>query len=218
MISQHLTQARERVAAAARRVGRDPSEVQVVAVSKRQPRDRVWAAYEAGQRVFGENRAQELVEHAKWLPPDVEWHMVGHLQRNKTSLVGPLVTMLHSLDNTRLARAWAATGVPAYVQVNLAGEAQKSGVTPNDLPGLLDTCDSLGLPVVGLMILPPFSPDPEESRPWFRELRRLRDEAAIDHPGVRGLSMGMSNDFEVAIEEGSTAIRLGTTIFGPRQE
>lgn len=204
--------------AAAGRVGRDPDEIELVAVSKRQPAERLRAAYDAGHRVFGENRAQELVEHVGWLPADVEWHMVGHLQRNKVKSVGPVVSMLHSLDSVRLARAWAPTGVPAHIQVDLAGEEQKSGVEPGGLRPLLRSCEDLGVTVVGLMILPPFGEDPEASRTWFRDLRLLRDEIVGEHPGVRGLSMGMSHDFEVAIEEGSTAIRLGTTIFGPRQE
>lgn len=219
MIAENLAVVAERVAAAASRSGRAASEVEVVAVSKRQPKDRIVAAYEAGHRVFGENRAQELVEHVDWLPEDAEWHMVGHLQRNKAKAVAPLVARLHSLDSERLARAWAATGsdAPVYVQVNLAGEAQKGGATPTDVPSLLDVCAELAIPVIGLMILPPFVEDPEEARPWFAALRALRDTVASDHPGVAGLSMGMSADFEVAIEEGSTAIRLGTTIFGPRQ-
>ncbi len=218
MIPDRLIEVRERVAAAARRVGRDPSSIQVVAISKRQPPERIRAVYDAGHRVFGENRAQELVEHAPLLPSDVEWHMVGHLQRNKVNVVAPLVATLHSLDSERLARAWAPTSRPAYVQVNLAGEDRKGGVPPGGVRPLLHACASLGVDVVGLMILPPFDPEPEASRRWFRALRELRDEVVADHPSVTGLSMGMSGDYEVAIEEGSTAIRLGTTIFGPRQE
>ncbi len=218
MIAHRLAEARQRAHAAAIRVGRDPSDVELIAISKRQPPDRIIAAYDAGQRSFGENRAQELVEHIEVVPSDASWHMVGHLQRNKAAIVGPLVASLHSLDSIRLARAWAPCGVPAYIQVNLAGEEQKGGVPPVGVVPLLQACDDLGIPAIGLMILPPFEPDPEASRPWFRRLAELRDELAVEFPAVRGLSMGMSNDFEVAIEEGSTVIRLGTTIFGPRQE
>lgn len=218
MIADRLAEIRERAAAAARRIGRDPAEVELVAVSKRQPPERIRAAYEAGQRVFGENRAQELADHVELLPDDAEWHMIGHLQRNKVSLVAPLIRVLHSLDSERLARAWAPTGIPTYVQVNLAGESQKTGVAPSGLHQLLVSCAELGVPVIGLMLLPPYAASPEVTRRWFSDLRDLRDSAFRHHPTVTGLSMGMSGDFEVAIEEGSTSIRLGATIFGPRQE
>lgn len=206
------------MAEAAERVGRDPGEVQLVAVSKRQPEAHLEAAYAAGQRVFGENRVQELVARTAVLPDDVEWHMVGHLQRNKAKVVAEVAAALHSLDSERLAEAWARTGsvAPVHVQVNLADEPQKGGVAPGGLGALLDRCAALTIPVVGLMVLPPFDPDPEATRPWFRRLRELRDTVREQHPTVGGLSMGMSADFEVAIEEGSTAIRVGTTIFGTR--
>ncbi len=218
MIAERLADVRRRMAEAAERAGRDPATVTLVAVSKRQPEAHLREAYDAGQRVFGENRVQELVARTSLLPDDVDWHMVGHLQRNKAKVVAEAAAALHSLDSVRLADAWARTGsdVPVYVQVNLAGESQKGGVAPEDLGALLDHCAGLPIPVVGLMVLPPFDPDPEAARPWFQRLRELRDTVREQHPTVGGLSMGMSADYEVAIEEGSTAIRVGTTIFGPR--
>ncbi|NND84862.1 MAG: YggS family pyridoxal phosphate-dependent enzyme [Acidimicrobiia bacterium] len=218
MIAERLAEVHRRIAEAAERSARDPAGVELVAVSKRQPPEHLEAAYAAGHRVFGESRAQELVAHADVLPDDVSWHMVGHLQRNKAGVVAGIASALHSLDSERLARAWARTGsdVPVYVQVNLAEEPQKGGVLPDDLDGLLTVCADLPIPVIGLMALPPFDPDPEAARPWFRQLRGLRDTLGERHPTLRGLSMGMSGDFEVAIEEGSTSIRVGTTIFGPR--
>lgn len=219
MIAGRLADVHRRVEEAADRAGRDPAGIEVVAVSKRQPDELILAAYAAGHRVFGENRAQELVSHAALLPDDVAWHMIGHLQRNKASMVAEVADAFDALDSERLARAWQRTesSVPVHVQVNLAAEPQKGGVSVEGLPGLLDACAELGLPVVGLMALPPFAPEPEASRQWFRTLRRLRDEEQARHPSLVGLSMGMSADFEVAIEEGSTSIRLGTTIFGPRR-
>lgn len=218
MIAERLADVRRRMAAAAERVDRDPADVELVAVSKRQPPEHLHAAYAAGHRVFGENRAQELVAHAELLPDDVAWHMIGHLQRNKAGAVAAVAAALDSLDSERLAVAWARTGsnVPVHVQVNLAEEPQKGGVAPDALDDLLAVCADLAIPAVGLMVLPPFDPDPEAARPWFRRLRALRDTISERHPTVRGLSMGMSGDFEVAIEEGSTSIRVGTTIFGPR--
>ena len=133
-------------------------------------------------------------------------------------MVAEVAGALDSLDSERLARAWARTGstAPVHVQVNLAEEPQKGGVSPDRLPALLDACADLSLPVVGLMALPPFTPNPEDARPWFRRLRELRDEVRERHPSVTGLSMGMSADFEVAIEEGANLVRVGSAIFGER--
>lgn len=215
-VAERLSSVRERVAAAAGRAGRSPDEVTVVAVSKAQPDDRVRAAYAAGHRSFGENRAQGLVDHIDLLPGDADWHFVGRLQSNKTRLVRPRVVALHSLDRPSLAEAWLkgpGSPPPVYVQVDLAAEPQKGGVAPDDAGALVERCRGFGIEVLGLMVLPPLDDEP---RRWFAGLRDLRDRLEPAVGSLPGLSMGMSADFEVAVEEGSTVIRVGTTIFGDR--
>ncbi len=215
-VAERLSSVRERVAASAARAGRSPDEVSIVAVSKAQPDDRVRAAYEAGHRTFGENRAQGLVDHVDLLPGDVAWHFVGRLQSNKSRVVRPRVTALHSLDRLSLAEAWLkgpGSPPPVYVQVDLAGEPQKGGVAADDAGILVERCRGLGIEVLGLMVLPPIDGEP---RRWFAELRELRDRLEPSVGPLPGLSMGMSADFEQAVEEGSTVIRVGTTIFGHR--
>jgi len=206
----------ERIAAAVERVGRRPDEVTLLAVSKGRTPEAIAALHASGQRDFGENRAGELAEKAPLLPGDIRWHFVGVLQSRKAAQVRAYADVLHSLDRLSLVRRWSegsGPAPPAYVQVNVAAEPQKAGVTPADLGALLEAAASAGIPLAGLMAIPPAPERAEENRRWFAELRRLRDLHAPDHPGLTGLSMGMTDDFEVAIEEGSTVVRLGRAIF-----
>jgi PLP dependent protein len=208
------------VARAAKRAGRDPDGITVVAVTKNQPFERVVEAYEAGHRDFGENRAQDMAEKAELLPGDVRWHFIGPLQTNKVRLVRPSTALLHSMDRESLASAWLkGSGLPppVLIQVNLGDEPQKFGVSEEALPALVEHVARLGIEVRGLMAIPPIPGSPEDSRPYFRSLRRLGDLVRAEHPDAGELSMGMSDDFEVAIEEGASIIRVGRAIFGPRQ-
>lgn len=219
MARVNLDQLEDRIRKAVARSGRRRSDVTLVAVGKSQPASKLMEAYELGHRVFGENRAQELAEKAAELPADIEWHFVGHLQRNKVRHVRPIVKLLHSLDSVRLGTAWLKGPdlAPAVlVEVNIGAEPQKPGVPVSDVPRVVDTLMGLGLEVRGLMAVPPLAEDPETARRFFAELRLLRDRIAGTWPNVTELSMGMSHDFEVAIEEGSTLIRVGQAIFGPR--
>jgi len=208
-----------RMTAAAERVGRDPSSITLVAVSKAKSVADIEAIYGLGHRDFGENRAQEMAEKAARLPDDIRWHFVGGLQTNKARLIRPITHLLHSMDRPSLAGAWAkGSGLPPPVllQVNTGHELQKSGVAPDDARSTLSEVLSLGLDVRGLMAIPPLSEDPEAQRPHFAMLRKLRSELAAEHPGIIELSMGMTDDFEIAIEEGSSIIRVGRAIFGER--
>jgi pyridoxal phosphate enzyme (YggS family) len=230
LISDSVAAVRERIAEAARRAGRDPAEVSLMAVSKTQPAERIREAYAAGLRLFGENRVQEFAGKAGALADlaDAEWRMIGHLQTNKASLAAELFTAVESVDSLRLAEKLnAATGalgkkLAVLIEINVGGEAAKSGVAAEskDLQDLLQGAARLEhLEFRGLMTVPPFTEDPQQARPYFRKLRELRDQIAGQHlPGVgmQVLSMGMSLDFEVAIEEGSTCVRVGTGIFGER--
>jgi PLP dependent protein len=208
-----------RMTAATERVGRDPSSITLVAVSKAKSVPDIEAIYGLGHRDFGENRAQEMAEKAARLPDDIRWHFVGGLQTNKARLIRPITHLLHSMDRPSLAGAWAkGSGLPPPVllQVNTGHELQKSGVAPDDARSTLSEVLSLGLDVRGLMAIPPLSEDPEAQRPHFAMLRKLRSELAAEHPGIIELSMGMTDDFEIAIEEGSSIIRVGRAIFGER--
>jgi len=208
-----------RMTAAAERVGRDPSSITLVAVSKAKSVPDIEAIYGLDHRDFGENRAQEMAEKAARLPDDIRWHFVGGLQTNKARLIRPITHLLHSMDRPSLAGAWAkGSGLPPPVllQVNTGHELQKSGVAPDDARSTLSEVLSLGLDVRGLMAIPPLTEDPEAQRPHFAMLRKLRSELAAEHPGIIELSMGMTDDFEIAIEEGSSIIRVGRAIFGER--
>ena len=207
----------ERVRAAAARAGRPGDSVEVVAVSKLQPVEAIRAAHAAGARAFGENYAQELRDKAAALAdlPGLRWHAIGPLQTNKARYVARSAHVFHALDRREVAEELSRrrTGRPlsVYVEVNVAGEASKSGVAPGALGGLLASVRPLpGLEVVGLMTMPPLAPA-EEVRPLFRALAALGREH-----GLAGLSMGSTHDFEVAIEEGATVVRVGTAIFGER--
>lgn len=208
-----------RVAAAAEGAGRHTEDITVVAVSKTMSPDDVLAVYEQGHRDFGENRAQELEEKAPLLPADIRWHFVGGLQSRKARTVRPIAHLLHSMDRRSLATAWLkgpGRAPPVLAQVNLGEEGQKSGVAPADVGEAIEWMLGVGLDVRGLMAIPPAPAAPEDSRPYFQRLRRLRDEVVATHPDVTELSMGMTDDFEVAVAEGASIIRVGRAIFGPR--
>ncbi len=217
MVADKLTAVRNRMAAAAERAGRDPEAVTLVAVSKGMDATTVMRAYEAGQRDFGENRAAELAAKAPQLPADIRWHFIGTLQTRQAKIARPFTTLLHSLDRSRLIATWGrnATVPAALLQVNVSGETQKHGVAPDDAGQLLTEASAQGIQCVGLMTMAPLAADAEASRRWFIALRDLRDRMARAHPEVKELSMGMTDDFEVAIEEGATLIRVGRAIFGP---
>jgi pyridoxal phosphate enzyme (YggS family) len=221
MVAGRLTEVRERVAAAAARAGRRPEDVRLVAVSKTAGPAALRAAYDAGQRDFGENRASRLLEVAALLPGDARWHFLGRLQGNKVARVRPLTHLLHSLDRPDLAGYWVkGPGLPppVLIQVNVAGEATKGGVCPGEAEPLVEAAAGLGIEVRGLMTIPPLPAVPGDSRPHFRELAGLRARLAGRWPGLIELSMGMTEDFEVAVEEGATLLRVGRAIFGPFPE
>jgi hypothetical protein len=208
-----------RVSDAAMRSGRDTSEITLVAVSKSKSAEEIIRVYEEGHRDFGENRAQELATKAPLLPDDIRWHFVGSLQSNKTRVVRPLSHLLHSMDRRSVASAWVkGPGMPPPVllQVNVGGERQKSGAEIGETGSLVEWMTKLGLEVRGLMAIPPIPDQPEASRRFFVMLRELRDRVAVQNPSVVELSMGMTDDFEIAISEGASIIRVGRAIFGPR--
>ena len=208
-----------RVGEAASRVGRDASEIVVVAVSKSRSPAEILTLYDKGHRDFGENRAQELVDKAGELPRDIRWHFVGTLQSRKARTVRPIVTLLHSMDRESLGSAWLkghGLPPPALLQVNIGREPQKSGIAPEDVGGALRWISKLGLKANGLMTIPPIPETPESSRPHFAFLRDLQQQHVSGHPSLKALSMGMSDDFEVAIEERASIIRVGRAIFDQR--
>jgi pyridoxal phosphate enzyme (YggS family) len=210
-----------RMETALARAGREPASLTLVAVSKSMPVEAIAAVYEKGHRDFGENRAQEMAEKASRLPEDIRWHFVGALQSNKARLVRPITHLLHSMDRESLAAAWAkGNGLPppVLVEVNIGREPQKSGVYPEDAAAVIDRIAEMGLDVRGLMAIPPIAEEAEGQRRHFSALRELRERLSIARPALRDLSMGMTDDFEVAIEEGSTLIRVGRAIFGPRTQ
>ncbi|MGQ0849462.1 MAG: YggS family pyridoxal phosphate-dependent enzyme [Actinomycetota bacterium] len=211
-----LSSVLERVEKAAAQVGRDPSLLTVVVVSKGHSVGEVSALYRAGHRDFGENRAQELASKVGHLPTDIRWHFVGPLQTNKVRLVRPIVTLLHSLDREALGQAWMkGPGLPppALLQVNIGRELQKHGVSPEDAPSVVDRLLGMAVPLQGVMAIPPAVDRPEAARPYFRSLNELARRLRSDHPALVHVSMGMTDDFEVAVQEGATMIRVGRAIF-----
>jgi PLP dependent protein len=225
-ISRNLALINERISAAAVAAGRDPASVRLVAVSKTRPAADIIAAYQAGQTVFGENYIQELVTKLAEVHEAVQWHVIGHLQSNKVKYIAGQVAMIHSVDRLSLAqeidRQWGRLGkvCDVLIQVNISGEATKSGTTEAGAIQLVRECALLPhIRVKGLMTMPPFFDDPDAARPYFAELRRLSH--AVDAERIAGvdmaeLSMGMSGDFEAAVQEGATLVRIGTAIFGAR--
>ena len=226
-IADRLTEVRSRIAAAAQSAGRDPSSVRLIAVSKTVPDDVIRSAYQAGQRDFGENRVQEALQKMHTSADlEIRWHLLGHLQTNKARKAAAAFATVQSVDSVELlqkldhAAGEAGNRPELLVQVDLAGETTKFGAAPRDVPRLFEAASRLqAAQVVGLMTLPPVADMPEDARPWFKRLRNLRDEwlaAGVPASMLRELSMGMSGDFEVAIEEGATMVRVGTAIFGSR--
>ena len=229
MISHNLESVHTRIADAARKSGRPPESVRLIAVSKEITDDKIIEARKAGAVLFGENKVQEALDKIERLAGEnIRWHFIGHLQKNKVKQVVGRFEMIHSIDSLELAEAVHKKSMdlgvmtPVLVQVNISGEESKFGISPGELEGLLRPVSRLpGIRVEGLMTIPPFDPDPEKSRPYFVRLRELRDRCAglvIENISMDELSMGMSNDFEVAVEEGATMVRVGTAIFGPRPE
>ena len=225
-LAANLARIREQMAAACRRAGRSEGEVALMAVTKTHPAATVLEAHAAGLRLFGENRVQEWQQKSVALAnlSGVAVHLIGPLQSNKTARAAEIFHAIDAVDSlkiaTRLDAAARALGkrLPILVEVKLSREISKHGVAPAELPGLLAGLASLeGLLPSGLMTVPPWSEDPEAARPYFRTLRSLRDRSLAVCPTLAQLSMGMSNDFAVAIEEGSTCIRIGTALFGLRQ-
>ena len=230
-IAENIAQVQERIAAAARSANRNPDEITLMAVTKTFPPDRIREAYAAGLRVFGENRVQEFAAKATTLRDlrDVEWHLIGHLQTNKAAKAAELFDAVDSVDSVRTAEklnaSAASTGktLSILIEINVGGERAKSGVAPGsgELEKILQGAPRWrNLKIRGLMTVPPYTEDPEGSRPYFRQLRQIRDSIAarkLPQVVMEVLSMGMSHDFEVAIEEGATCVRVGTAIFGERE-
>lgn len=221
-----VEQVRQRMVEAARRAGRDPDEVELVAVTKTVPVPRIREAVDAGVTALGENRVQEASDKIALLSSlPITWHLIGHLQTNKSRSAAELFELIHSLDSVKLATALDRHGaalqkqVRVLVEVNLGGEPSKAGTLEYDLLPLLQACRQFThLSIEGLMAIPPYRKNPDDVRPFFRRLRRLRDQAAKACPdySLRHLSMGMSHDYGIAIEEGATLVRVGTAIFEER--
>ena len=225
-ISDNLRCVLDNIAASAARAGRNPSEVQLVAVTKNVDAARICSLMSVGVRDFGENRVQEAAEKMPLVPGSPTWHLVGHLQRNKARHAVELFSVIHSLDSLELAaeldRRCAASGVSvdALLQVNISGESTKHGVAPDATASMLREMPRFEhLRILGLMTMAPYSDDPEDARVWFRAARRLAGELSalqLSNVAMDELSMGMSGDYQVAVEEGSTIVRIGTAIFGRR--
>jgi pyridoxal phosphate enzyme (YggS family) len=231
-VAENIARVRDRIAAAAKRAGCDPDEITLMGVSKTFPVASIVEAYAAGLRLFGENRVQEFAAKASAVRklPDAEWHMIGHLQTNKAAKAAELFDAVDSVDSVRMAEKLNASAeglgktLSVLIEINVGGEEAKSGVAPDS-----DELDQLllgaprwpSLKILGLMTVPPYADDPKGSRPYFQQLRETRDEIAARRlPNIvtEVLSMGMSHDFEVAIEEGATCVRVGTAIFGERTQ
>ena len=226
MLKENLTEVQSRVEQACKRAGRDVTEVTLIAVSKTKPVTDLQEIYNAGVRDFGENKVQEMCDKMEKMPKDINWHMIGHLQRNKVKYIVGNVALIHSVDSYRLAEEINIQAkkkgivVPILVEVNIADETTKFGVSKEDAMELVRQIASLdALSIKGLMTIAPYVVDPEENRAYFRKIKELSvdiDNQNIDNVSMDILSMGMTGDFEVAIEEGATMVRVGTAIFGRR--
>lgn len=226
MLKENLYQVQENMKEACRRSGRAESDVTLIAVSKTKPLPMLEEVYSLGIRDFGENKVQELVDKAEQLPDDIRWHMIGHLQRNKVKYIVDKVYMMHSVDSLRLAEEISKEAVKRgiivniLIEVNVAGEESKFGVTPEDTPGLVQEISHLpGILVRGLMTIAPFVENAEDNRIFFSALKKLYVDITnknIDNVRMDYLPMGMTGDYEVAIEEGASFVRVGTGIFGER--
>lgn len=226
IVTENLKAVEERIHAACDRAGRDASEVTLIAVSKTKPVEMLMEAYNDGIRIFGENKVQELTGKIDKMPDDIEWHMIGHLQRNKVKYIAGKVALIHSVDSFRLAEEINIQAkkhgviIPVLIEVNVADEESKFGVKLDEAEDLVAECASLdGITVKGLMTIAPFVEDPEDNRKVFRTLKDKSVDIAgkkYDNVSMDVLSMGITNDYEVAIEEGATMVRVGTGIFGAR--
>lgn len=226
MLKENYFEVEERILAACQRVGRKREEVTLIAVSKTKPVEMIREVYDLNQRDFGENKVQELTGKYPVLPSDIRWHLIGHLQHNKVKYIADKVCLIHSVDSLRLAETISKEAckhnctIPVLVEVNVAEEESKFGVKVGETPSLVEAIAQLpGIAVKGLMTIAPYVADPEENRPVFRKLRELSVDIArknINNVTMSVLSMGMTNDYEVAIEEGATMVRVGTGIFGER--
>ena len=226
IVSDNLKAVEEKIQKACDRAGRDRSEVTLIAVSKTKPVDMLLEAYNDGIRTFGENKVQELTGKIEQMPDDIQWHMIGHPQRNKVKYIAGKVALIHSVDSYRLAEEINIQAkkhgciIPILIEVNVANEESKFGVKLDEAEDLVRECAALdGITVKGLMTIAPFVEDPEDNRPVFKALKdKSVDIAAkkIDNVYMDILSMGMTNDYEIAIEEGATMVRVGTGIFGAR--
>lgn len=226
MLSENLRDVEKRIEEACKRSNRDPKEVTLIAVSKTKPVEMLQEVYDAGARNFGENKVQEIMDKYDHLPQDIHWHMIGHLQRNKVKYIVDKVQMIHSVDSLRLAETIDKEAkkknvtVPILIEVNVAEEESKFGLSLEEVTALAEEISKLSnVRVCGLMTVAPFVEDPEENREVFRSLKKLSVDIAaknINNVTMSVLSMGMTNDFEVAVEEGATMVRVGTAIFGAR--
>ena len=226
MIAENLQEVRDKIVRAASSVGRDPAEVTLIAVSKTKPVPMLMEAYNAGERVFGENKVQEIMDKYGEMPADVNWHMIGHLQRNKVKYIVDKVKMIHSVDSLRLAETIEQEAakhnivVPVLLEVNVAEEETKFGLRVDEVLPLAEQISAFShVSVRGLMTIAPYVDDPEENRPIFRQLKKLSvdiDSKKLDNIYMNVLSMGMTGDYEVAVQEGATMVRVGTGIFGER--
>ena len=226
MLAENLQQVNANIEKACAAVSHDPGEVTLVAVSKTKPVSMLQEAYDAGARVFGENKVQEIMDKYDQLPSDIQWHMIGHLQRNKVKYIAGKVALIHSVDSLRLAKTISEEAVkhnceiPILIEVNVAGEESKFGVSVEETLPLIEEIAKLpAIYVEGLMTIAPYVEDPEENRPVFRKLKELSVDIAaknINNVRMAILSMGMTGDYEVAVEEGATLVRVGTGIFGER--
>jgi pyridoxal phosphate enzyme (YggS family) len=224
-IAGNLEHLHQQIHEACRRANRSDSEVALMAVSKVHPVEVILQAYAAGQRLFGENRVQEFQEKSQHLTAlkDAEFHLIGPLQSNKTTRAAELFHAIDAVDSLKIAQRLDAAAkalgkkLPILIEVKLSHEESKHGLDPGELPALLAAMEPLeSVEAAGLMTVPPWSEDAELARPYFRDLRKLRDQSLTSFPKLTQLSMGMSNDFQIAIEEGSTCVRVGTALFGKR--
>lgn len=226
MVAENLAEVEKKVCEACERAGRSRDEVTLIAVSKTKPVSMIEELLPGGTRDFGENKVQELCEKYEVLPKDIRWHLIGHLQRNKVKYIADMAYLIHSVDSLRLAEAISEEGVkkgvtvPILIEVNVAGEESKFGVTPEETESLVREIAKLpSIQIKGLMTIAPYVEDPEENRVHFSRLRQLSvdiREKNIDNVSMNVLSMGMTGDYQVAIEEGATMVRVGTGIFGER--
>lgn len=226
MLAENLKEVEENIQKACDKAGRKREEVTLIAVSKTKPVSMLSEIYDCNVRDFGENKVQEICEKREQLPSDIRWHMIGHLQRNKVKYIVSDVTLIHSVDTYRLAEEINIQAkkvkriVPILIEVNIAGEDSKFGIRPEETRQLIEEISKLdNIQIKGLMTIAPFVEDPEENRPYFKKIKELSVDIAkenIDNVSMDVLSMGMTGDYTVAIEEGATMVRVGTGIFGAR--